>query len=107
MYMNIYSINIRHIHEEAMRHQAIILDVRPRNEFYKAHIPMAMNIPFDELEENDIALSRCRVIIIYCRTGATSMKAARILTNKGYKVINCVGGIVNYRGQLTKNRPFY
>ena len=41
----IENINIRHIIQKAVAENAIIIDVRSREEFRQGHIPMAMNVP--------------------------------------------------------------
>lgn len=100
--MRFRNINIRNIVNEAFNTSGIIVDVRDREEFATGHIPMAINLPLDEIQNGKITLPRNKVILVYCETGSRSMMAASILSSKGYRVINTVGGLKEYRGSLTK-----
>ena len=44
-----------------------VLDVRPPEEFEAGHLPGAVNIPLEELEERLPELARDREVIAYCR----------------------------------------
>lgn len=44
-----------------------LLDVRPASEYALGHIPGAMNLPFDELEQHLARLPADREIVAYCR----------------------------------------
>ncbi len=100
--MRIENINIRYIMNEATRRNAIIIDVRDRKDFLSGHIPMAINIPLENVEKGEYNLPINKTLILYCETGASSLKAARILVKKGYNAISCVGGVFNYGNSLTK-----
>lgn len=95
-------INIRQIVTAALSKDAIIIDVRKMESFRKGHIPMAINLPMTKIEARQVSLPRGRTLIVYCDSGNTSIQAARILDEMGYPVINCVGGLKNYKGSLTK-----
>ena len=45
----------------------VILDVRPADEFAAGHIPGALSIPFDQLDEQLGRLARDVTIVAYCR----------------------------------------
>lgn len=100
--LKIETINIRNIIEESMLRNAIIVDVRDREDFLKGHIPMAVGIPLENIEEGKFKLPKNKDIITYCYRGSRSMMATRILTRKSYRAINAVGGIKNYNGSLSK-----
>ena len=100
--MRFHNINIRNILSEALNYGGIIVDVRTSEEFAKSHIPMAINLPLEEIQAGNISLPKGKVILVYCANGGGSTLAAKILTEKGYKVINTIGGISGYRGALTK-----
>ena len=101
--MRFHNINIKNIMAEALKSGGIIVDVRDRDEFARGHIPMAVNIPLQELRQGNISLPKGKVIIVYCETGGRSTVAASILVEKGYRVINTTGGLKGYRGALTKS----
>lgn len=100
----IENINIRHIIQKAVAENAIIIDVRSREEFRQGHIPMAMNVPVREIQNGKVNFPRGRTLIFYCDSGANSLKAARVLAGYGYKTINAVGGIQQYDKELTVSR---
>lgn len=100
--MTFDNINIRKIVSVAISLDAIIVDVRQNERFSKGHIPMAINLPLERIEKGQITLPKNRVLIVYCDTGGASAKAAYQLSEMGYKVMNCVGGLRNYNASLTK-----
>lgn len=95
------NINIRRIVGEALAREAIIVDVRSLERFRTGHIPMAVNVPLERIEQGRISLPKSRTLIVYCDTGGASIQAARILSDRGYRVVNCVGGLRNYHASLT------
>ncbi len=100
--MRFHNISIRNILQEALNYGGIIVDVRGRDEFMKGHIPMAINIPIEDIKAGNVSLPKSKVILVYCESGGRSAMAARELASRGYKVINTIGGIIEYKGALTK-----
>lgn len=99
--MRFHSINIRDIVVEALATGGIIVDVRDRERFSDGHIPMAINVPLEEIQKGNISLPRSREVILYCETGGSSTLAAKLLSEKGYRVVNTIGGIKAYKGSLS------
>ena len=95
-------INIRKILGCALSEDAIIVDVRPPERFCRGHIPMAVNLSLEKIQKNLVNLPKSRTLIVYCDTVGASVQAARLLSDMGYTVVNCVGGLRNYNGSLTK-----
>ena len=65
------------------------LDVRTVAEYSEGHIPGSVNI--NVLDDSFVAvadsvLQSSRPVALYCRSGKRSKKAARILSEKGFKV---------------------
>ena len=72
----------------------VILDVRTKEEFDSGHLESAVLIPVDELETRYGELSKDKPIIVYCRSGNRSAKAAALLISKGFsQVYDMTGGI--------------
>lgn len=65
----------------------IIVDVRTEDEFNEGHVVGAINIPYDEIDENTV-LDKDKTIVVYCKSGNRSGVAARTLSNLGYVVLN-------------------
>ena len=76
----------------------IILDVRTQEEYDQGHIPGAMLIPNTEIETRaeDELLDKDQLILVYCRSGNRSKKAAEILVELGYTNIKEFGGIIDW-----------
>ena len=73
-----------------------ILDVRSAGEFKLGHLQDAISIPFDQFESriNEIESFKHKQILVYCKSGLTSEKAAEILLIHGFrKVYDMIGGI--------------
>ena len=60
----------------------IIVDVRTKEEYDEGHLKDALNIPYDEIEEN--IFDKTKTILVYCKSGARSKKAYDSLTRMGY-----------------------
>lgn len=63
----------------------IIVDVRTKEEYASSHVVDAINIPYDEIDE-DTDLDKDKTILVYCRSGNRSSKAYTTLKNLGYEV---------------------
>lgn len=79
--------------------KAMIVDVREPEDYNNVHIRNAVNIPFNELQENNNDLPSDRPLVLYCDRGGLSMLAAKDLYDKGYTVRPVIGGINAYRGR--------
>ena len=78
--------------------EAVLLDVRTAAEYEEGHVPESINIPLGELEYSLDAEPGTKVFI-YCRSGARSTDACRILNEEGFDAVN-IGGIISYHGPL-------
>lgn len=85
----------------------IILDVRRDDEFSEGHIPNAINIPVEAIEEMTLdekiaeLPDKQQLIMVYCRTGRRSKIAAQKLAEMGYSNIVEFGGITTWTGDIT------
>lgn len=84
------------------------LDVRSIDEYASGHIAMAINIDVmkDDFKTKATSLlPKDKTIALYCRSGRRSKKAAGILVENGYKVIELNSGIsgwINARKELVR-----
>lgn len=70
-----------------------IIDIRSRERFNNNHIPNASNIPYELLITTpEKYLNKNNKYYIYCQKGIKSRQVQQILVNKGYYVINILGG---------------
>jgi phage shock protein E len=92
--------------EKLQDENVVLIDVRTpgevQNGFIKgAHLFIDINgSNFDaEIEK----LDQSKTYIMYCRSGARSGRAAKIMINKGFEdVYNLVGGIMGYSGEVSR-----
>ncbi|WP_368503894.1 rhodanese-like domain-containing protein [Alkalihalophilus sp. As8PL] len=80
--------------------QRTIIDVRGVAEVAEGIIPGALNIPLDLLEFRMHELDKDKEYIMVCRSGARSGRATQFLESHGYTVVNMVGGMMTWEGQV-------
>ena len=80
------------------------IDVRTDGEYDSGHIPNSIHIPLQEIQDrmSEIDSLKNKNIIAYCRSGARSSKATKILVKAGFDVLNLSGGVLSWKGDLTK-----
>lgn len=94
MYREIDTYNLIDIMDERTIN---LIDIRESYKFAQGTIKTAKNIPVNFLLSSpDDYLNMDDEYYIFCNYGSTSRKVCEILTKKGYKVINVVGGYTNY-----------
>ncbi len=79
--------------QEAMGRGAVLLDVREPQEWRSGHAPKARHIPLGELGRRAAELPRNREILVVCRSGNRSARAARMLAAQRGDVANVKGGM--------------
>ena len=82
----------------------VILDVRTQAEYDEGHIPGAVLIPNTEIEdraEKELP-DKDQLILVYCRSGNRSKKAAQALAALGYTNIREFGGILDWPYEVEK-----
>ena len=74
---------------------AVLLDVRPNAEYAAGHLPSAISIPLEELEQRVNELPHGRTIVAYCRGPYCVLadEAAEKLQRKGFRVARLEEGV--------------
>ncbi len=72
--------------------KVIVVDVRTPAEYVQGHVPRAINLPLQEIENWYRDLPRDRTVYLICRTGHRSTKAAEFLKEKGFRNLRNVTG---------------
>jgi len=77
----------------------IIIDVRPHEEYKSGHIPGAISIPLEELEQRIKEISKANKVVAYCRGRFCILadKAVEILIEKGYDAARAEDGLVDWK----------
>lgn len=82
----------------------IILDVRTKEEYAAGHIPGAINLPNEDIQDQkpEVLPDTDQIILIYCRSGHRAGLAAEKLAKLGYKKLYNFGGVNTWTGELVK-----
>jgi rhodanese-related sulfurtransferase len=82
--------------QEALEKGAVLLDVREPNEWRSGHAPKARHIPLGQLSARAGELPRNREILVVCRSGSRSTRAAKMLSAQRGDVANVKGGMAGW-----------
>lgn len=76
------------------RDSAVVVDVCESKEHKLGHIPKSINIPLSRLSQDIEQLKKYREkpIILCCRSGNRSIKAAVMLRRNGFETVYALGG---------------
>ena len=81
---------------------AVILDVREQDEYDSGHIPGAVLLPVNSIDETRAAQvipTKDTTVLVYCRSGNRSKQASEKLVKLGYTNIIEIGGINSWPGE--------
>ena len=93
---NFESLDVEAFEKVISDTSVVRLDVRSIDEYASGHIAKAINIDVmkdDFTTKATSLLPKDKTIALYCRSGRRSKKAAGILVENGYKVIELNSGI--------------
>ena len=77
---------------------AVLLDVRTKEEYAERKIEGSINLPLDEIQRiTDVVPDKSTPVFLHCRSGKRSGKAQKILASMGYTNAVNIGGIMNYK----------
>ena len=84
--------------------KVIVVDVRTLQEYNEGHIPNAISVPLETIENEAEAKLKNKddLILVYCRSGRRSREAALKLIEKGYTNVIDFGGINDWNGEVVK-----
>jgi rhodanese-related sulfurtransferase len=69
---------------------AVLVDVRSPEEFQAQHIDGAINVPADTVATHDFG-GKDKPVVLYCRAGHRSEKAAQSLAEQSYTQVHLLG----------------
>ena len=79
--------------------EVLILDVREQDEYDGGHIPGAVLLPVGTIDEESAAgviPEKDNTLLVYCRSGSRSKRAAKALADLGYTAVYEFGGIMTW-----------
>lgn len=87
--------------------EAMLIDVRPKDEWLKAHIENALRL--EELAPSEIAkIDKNKAIVFHCHHGQRSLRMAQVWRRRGFRnVYSLAGGIDAWSKQVNMNIPLY
>ncbi|MEX0996911.1 MAG: rhodanese-like domain-containing protein [Flavobacteriaceae bacterium] len=96
--------------QEWVKNGALLVDVREKNEVeqWAYDVPNCINIPLSEFEERYTEIPKDKDVVMVCKGGGRSLRAAGFLVNHGYtQVVNMQHGIIRWtqKGFPVKGAP--
>lgn len=83
----------------ALAESARLIDVREPFEFSMGHVPNSELVPLGDVPQTATTWDKETLIVLICRSGARSGRAAGYLASLGFsRVINLAGGMLEYEG---------
>lgn len=82
-----------------VKNGALLVDVREADEIVELafDVPNILHIPLSEFEERFTEIPKDKEVVVVCKHGVRSLRAAGFLVNHGYeKVVNMQHGIVRW-----------
>ncbi len=83
--------------DDYLENNALVIDLRPAEDYMRRHIRGAVSIPADQIEHTIRYLPKDRMIVLYCEWGNMSMSVGRKLSHLGFRIASVNGGIRAYR----------
>jgi len=81
-----------------------VLDVREEDEFVSGHIKGATHIALGDIPTKMNALDKSKEWHVICLSGSRSSMAAKYMAQQGFKIVNVMGGMSAYRGDVEFGR---
>ncbi|MDP3466851.1 MAG: rhodanese-like domain-containing protein [Daejeonella sp.] len=85
--------------QEWIKNGALLVDVREKEEIDQLayEVPNIINIPLSDFENRFSEIPKDKEVIMVCKSGIKSLRAAGFLVNKGYtNVVNMQHGIIRW-----------
>lgn len=83
----------------------IVLDVREQEEYDSGHIPGAVLLPLGAIDREsaaEVIPEKDATVLVYCRSGSRSKRAAKALAELGYTGVYEFGGIMTWPYDVVK-----
>jgi rhodanese-related sulfurtransferase len=91
-------IELKHLIENHLD-EFHLIDVRAYEDYLEGHIPFAVHLPADKINDNLDKLSRDKVNIVYCYSIVCHLgkKCALSIIEKGYPAMELTGGFASWK----------
>ena len=94
------SVDVPTFAKQLQQDNTFLLDVRTEKEYAEGHLKGSVCIDVtqaDFLAKAETQLPKDKTIALYCRSGRRSKKAAELLANAGYKVVELSSGFLGWQ----------
>lgn len=88
--------------KDAIKQGAFIVDVRTPAEFSSGSVKNAVNIPLDKIPNQLKKFKNKNGIVLFCRSGARSGSAKRILESNGFDNVYNAGSIFSIKQMMNE-----
>lgn len=100
---NYETISAKEAKEMMDMQEVVIIDVREESEYREGHIKDSILIPLSTIKEGNTLLpDKEKTVLVYCRSGNRSAKAAKTLVSLGYTYVYDFGGIIDWPYDVKK-----
>lgn len=72
------------VKDDIVKGNALLIDVRGRDEFAEKHIKGAQNLPVDQIEAGQLDLPKDQKIYLHCKLGPRADRSEAALKASGY-----------------------
>jgi rhodanese-related sulfurtransferase/biotin operon repressor len=105
-YDNMEPVSLEALMQRTESGEVLLIDVRPKEEYDVDHIPGAISIPIDELEQHLSSLPANKDIVAYCRGPycLMSAQAVEILKSRGIKAYRLEEGVHEWHHHVDPQR---
>lgn len=104
---NKYAVNVIRAND-LLAAGTTLVDVRTKAEWQTSHVPGSVRVPLDSIQHRRAALARQYAgseVLVICRSGSRSSRAAAMFRDMGVNAVNVRGGINAWtRKQLPLNK---
>lgn len=92
-------LSLSELKERMDRGEVILLDVRPKEEYEEAHIPGAISIPIEELQEKLASLPSNYDVVAYCRGPycLLAAEAVELLKSNGFHALRLENSVQDWK----------
>lgn len=100
----VQKMSSKQAYEMMGKEDIVVVDVREDDEYRSGHILHALSIPLSTInKENNQLPDKNKTLLVYCRSGYRSQKAAKKFVRLGYKDVYDFGGILDWPYEIEES----
>ena len=100
--ISINEIDIQKVKEMGEKGSATIVDIRDYASFQSGHIPNAIHLSDDTIQQFISSTDKGKPLVVYCYHGISSQGAAAYFSEQGFKEVSSMtGGFESWRAAFS------